>query len=206
MKYSFQCQLTRITRIKHVVCTMLNVAAVWFIWSKWLGIRYIHCVGRVITNHSESIQVLNKQKRAGLACTKCTPHRQQRWPKCSPLFRPKSFVVCEFGCAAVVLNISVAYTNYDDLIFIINVWFGLSRNPIICYLADESESTATKHMNQRRKIPGIALIAVSCEWICTKLRFVCLSVVKCWEGFHRNQPIHYDIICWWIEFGRLLSY
>lgn len=44
------------------------------------------------------------------------------------------------------LNISVAHrTNYDDLIFIINVWFGLSRDPIICYLADERESTQPNH-------------------------------------------------------------
>lgn len=55
--------------------------------------------------------------------------------------------VIPFVCGCVVfvatLNISVAHrTNYDDLIFIINVWFGLSRDPIICYLADESESTA----------------------------------------------------------------
>lgn len=38
-------------------------------------------------------------------------------------------------------------SNYDDLIFIINVWFGLSRNPIICYLVVKSGKEPSRKNN-----------------------------------------------------------
>lgn len=129
--------------------------------------QLIHLIGMIRsrvrhTNHrihrnqprAEQTKGLSSASGNSCMCNRGTKTENARQPKIKPTrARIYCFAFCVCVATSPALNISVAYTNYDDLIFIINVWFGLSRNPIICYLADESKTKSRASPRQLQSKP-----------------------------------------------------